>query len=256
MALRHLAFPLPRTINRYLQNRHLPSELRARLTDAQRTSFLQVWEQLAAHLREINFELHHPRWTAEAITKLGDALVEFSDVISTSKTDFGACNTMPFSLSLPPGTKPIASKPYRINLILQKKVDAVLDQYLAAGLIQHSTSPWASPLVVIPKKDGSVRLTVNYTHLKSLVEMDGQPLPREDCILDSLYKGKRLELNFPPKQWRTPTPSRSRPSAPRLSCSSSSICLKAPTPARQPRLVRQGFQQGIPRLRQRTGLSG
>ena len=97
---------------------------------------------------------------------------------------------MPFSLSLPPGTKPIASKPYRINPILQKKVDAVLDQYLAAGLIQHSTSPWASPLVVIPKKDGSVRITVNYKRLNSLIVMDDQRLPRVDGILDPSTKAR------------------------------------------------------------------
>ncbi|CAB1119117.1 unnamed protein product [Ectocarpus sp. CCAP 1310/34] len=101
---------------------------------------------------------------------------------------------MPFTLSVPAGTKPVASRPYRINPLMQKKVDAVLDQYLAAGLIQHSTSPWASPLVVIPKKDGSVRITVNYKCLNALVDLDGQPLPRVDGILDSLYTGKVFSI--------------------------------------------------------------
>eukprot|EP00752_Nemacystus_decipiens_P004840 g4404.t1 len=163
-----------------------PADLPGRLTDLQRPSFLRMWDRLPAHLRDIVFELHDPRWSAAAIDQLGDALIEYADVFSTSKSDFGACNIMPFSLSVPPGTKPVASKPYRINLILQKKVDAVLDQYMAAGLIRHSTSPWASPLVVIPKKDGSVRITVNYKGLNALVEMDGQPLPHVDGILDSL----------------------------------------------------------------------
>ncbi|CAB1120470.1 unnamed protein product [Ectocarpus sp. CCAP 1310/34] len=72
---------------------------------------------------------------------------------------------------------------------MQKKVDEVLDQYLAAGLIQHPTSPWASPLVVIPKKDGSVRITVNYKRLNALVDLDGQPLLRVDGIVNSLYTG-------------------------------------------------------------------
>eukprot|EP00752_Nemacystus_decipiens_P007106 g6368.t1 len=156
-----------------------------------------TWDRLPAHLRDIVFELHDPRWSAAAIDQLGDALIEYADVFSTSKCDFGVCNSMPFSLSVPPGTKPVASKPYRINPILQKKVDAVLDQYMTAGLIQHSTSPWASPLVVIPKKDGSVRITVNYKRLNALVEMDGQPLPRVDGILDSLYKGKVFSIFDP-----------------------------------------------------------
>ncbi|CAB1106948.1 unnamed protein product [Ectocarpus sp. CCAP 1310/34] len=74
------------------------------------------------------------------------------------------------------------------------ELEPVLDQYLAAGLIQHSTSPWASPFVVIPKKDGSVCITVNYKRLNALVDLDGQPLPRVDGILDSLYTGKVFSI--------------------------------------------------------------
>ncbi|CAB1106230.1 unnamed protein product [Ectocarpus sp. CCAP 1310/34] len=125
-------------------------------------------------MHDIAFDLHNPGWTPEAIDRLADALVEYSDVFSTSKTDFGSCTIMPFTLSVPAGTKPVASRPYR--------------------LIQHSTSPWASPLVVIPKKDGSVRITVNYKRLNALVDLDGQPLPRVDGILDSLYTGKVFSI--------------------------------------------------------------
>ncbi|CAB1111208.1 unnamed protein product [Ectocarpus sp. CCAP 1310/34] len=157
-----------------------PQELLDRFSEAQRSSFMRLWARLPAHMHDIAFDLHNPGWTPEAIDRLADALVEYSDVFSTSKTDFGSCNIMPFTLSVPAGTKPVASRPYRINPLMQKKVDAVLDQYLAAGLIQHSTSPWASPLVVIPKKDGSVRITVNYKRLNALVDLDGQPLPRVD----------------------------------------------------------------------------
>ncbi|CAB1111268.1 unnamed protein product [Ectocarpus sp. CCAP 1310/34] len=171
-----------------------PQELLDRFSEAQRSSFMRLWARLPAHMHDIAFDLHNPGWTPEAIDRLADALVEYSDVFSTSKTDFGSCTIMPFTLSVPAGTKPVASRPYRINPLMQKKVDAVLDQYLAAGLIQHSTSPWASPLVVIPKKDGSVRITVNYKRLNALVDLDGQPLPRVDGILDSLYTGKVFSI--------------------------------------------------------------
>ncbi|CAB1108996.1 unnamed protein product [Ectocarpus sp. CCAP 1310/34] len=61
-------------------------------------------------------------------------------------------------------------------------------------LIQHSTSPWASSLVVILKKDGSVRITVSYNRLNALVDLDGQPLPRVDGIRDPLYTGKVFSI--------------------------------------------------------------
>ena len=71
-------------------------------------------------------------------------------------------------MSIPPDTAPVTSRPCRTNPIITKKVDAVLDQYMAAGLIQHSTSPYSSPMVAIPKKDGSVRITVNYQKLNAI----------------------------------------------------------------------------------------
>ena len=93
---------------------------------------------------------------------------EFPDVFSTSKTDFGSCSMMLFNISVPEGSAPVTSRPHRINPILAKEVDATLNQYLAAGLIQHSTSPYSSPLVVIPKKCGGVSITVNCKKLNQI----------------------------------------------------------------------------------------
>ncbi|CAB1097130.1 unnamed protein product [Ectocarpus sp. CCAP 1310/34] len=81
-----------------------------------------------------------------------------------------------------------------LNPLVEKKVDAILDQYLAVGLIQQSQSPWASPLVVMPKKDGNLRLTVNYKTLKKLCSLGQQPQPRVDHIIDSLHKGKVFSI--------------------------------------------------------------
>ena len=72
---------------------------------------------------------------------------------------------IPFKISVQPDIAPVTSCSYRINPILAKKVDAVLDHYLSAGLIQLSISPYSSPMVVIPKKHGTVRITVNYKRL-------------------------------------------------------------------------------------------
>ena len=77
-------------------------------------------------------------------------------MFSTSKTDFGSCSFMPFEISVPEGSAPVTSRPHHINAILAKEVDATLNQYLTAGLIPHSTSPYSSPLVVIPKTSGGV----------------------------------------------------------------------------------------------------
>ena len=72
--------------------------------------------------------------------------------------------------------------------------DAVLDQYLAAGLIQHSTSPYFSPKVAIPKKDGGVRKTISYKKMNAISSLGQLPIFRVDEVLDSLGKGRIFYL--------------------------------------------------------------
>ena len=148
-----------------------------RLNLDQSSSFLCVWARL---LREIPFDLHDPGWTPSAIEQLRNVLCEFPDVFSTSKTDFGSCSLMLFKISVPEGSAPATSRPHRLNPILVKEVDATLIQYLAAGLIQNSTSPYSSPPVVIPKKSGGVSIPVNYKKLNQTRKLSQLPIPRVD----------------------------------------------------------------------------
>ena len=101
---------------------------------------------------------------------------------------------MPVEISVPEGSAPVTSRPHRINPILTKEVDATLSQYLEAGLIRQSTSPYSSPLVVIPKKSGGVRITVNYKKLNQISKLNQLPTPRVDQVLDSLGSGRVFSL--------------------------------------------------------------
>lgn len=55
-----------------------------------------------------------------------------------------------------------------------------------AKVIRPSKSPWASPVVLIPKSDGSIRFCVDYRRLKAVTRSDSYPLPRLNECLDSL----------------------------------------------------------------------
>ena len=124
------------------------------------------------------------------IDRLRAILIRYSERFSKSSTDLGRCNTIPFKIKIPDGTTPIAMRPYRTNPLLADKIQVILDEYLSAGLIRHSTSPWASPLVVVRKKNGNIRLTVNYQRLNAVIKIARLPLPRIDEIIDSLGGGK------------------------------------------------------------------
>ena len=120
------------------------------------------------HIRRIDFALDAAGWGPTALDALSTTLTTFADVFSSSKLDHGECSLRPFEIKVPPGTQPIQSRPYRLNPVLSKQADAIWDSYLAAGLIQHSASPWSRPLVCVPKKSGGIRITVNYKKLNKV----------------------------------------------------------------------------------------
>ena len=141
------------------------------------------------HIRRIDFALDAAGWGPTAVDALSTTLTTFADVFSPSKLDCGECSLRPFEIKVSPGTQPIQSRPYRLNPILSKQADAILDSYLAAGLIQHPTSPWSSPLVCVPKKSGGIRITVNYQKLNKVTKIPHIAIPRVVEVLDTLSGG-------------------------------------------------------------------
>lgn len=95
------------------------------------------------------------------IDHLGDLFCEFLDVFSTSKTDVGSCFPLPCEICVYPYSPPVTPRPYRVNPILAKHVDAVLDQYFEAGFLFSTLLRRTRALVVIPEKAGGVGINVN-----------------------------------------------------------------------------------------------
>lgn len=151
-------------------------------------------DRLPLRLRDITFDLYGPGRSPSVITALGEVLRKFPDVFSTSKTDLDSCSPIPFKVSVSPDSAPVASRPYRINPLIAKRADTVLDQYLAAGLIYPSTSLFSSYMVACLKKDGNVRITTNSKKLNAISSLGKLLIRRVDEVVDAL--GKHLVPSF------------------------------------------------------------
>ncbi|UYV64395.1 K02A2.6-like [Cordylochernes scorpioides] len=82
---------------------------------------------------------------------------------------------------------PIRKNPYRVSLKERKIISDQINSMLKNGIISHSSSPWASPIILVKKKNGTFRFCVDYRNLNSVTVKDQYPLPRIDDCFDSLH---------------------------------------------------------------------
>ena len=97
---------------------------------------------------------------------------------------------------------PIKQLPRRIPHFLRAKVSQHVEEMLEQNVITPSHSPWASPVVLVAKKDGSTRFCVDYRKLNAITKMDVHPLPRIDDSLDQLFHAISPHLDLVSGYWQ------------------------------------------------------
>ncbi|KAA0037385.1 ty3-gypsy retrotransposon protein [Cucumis melo var. makuwa] len=91
-----------------------------------------------------------------------------------------------FAIELEPGTVPISRAPYRMVPAELKELKVQLQELLYKGFIRPSVSPWGAPVLFVKKKDGSMRLCIDYRELNKVTVKNRYPLPRIDDLFDQL----------------------------------------------------------------------
>ena len=85
-----------------------------------------------------------------------------------------------------PGTEPISKTPYRMTTQELVELKLQLEELLEKGLIHPSISPWGAPVIFVKKKDGSLRLCIEYRQLNKVTIKNRYPLPRIDDLFDQV----------------------------------------------------------------------
>ena len=100
---------------------------------------------------------------------------------------------------------PIRQRPYRIPYMFRETVEEEIKTMLEEGVIEPSNSEWASPMVIIKKKDDTLRLCVDYRKLNAITELDAYPMPRIEDILDQVGQARYIStLDLAKGYWQVP----------------------------------------------------
>eukprot|EP00731_Ephydatia_muelleri_P020019 Em0012g844a len=92
-----------------------------------------------------------------------------------------------------------------------EKVEKEIQEMLEGGIITPSNSEWSSPVVLVRKKDGSLRLCVHYRRLNSVSESDTYPMPRIDDLIDKLGEARFIStLDLTRGYWQVPVAEEAR----------------------------------------------
>lgn len=116
-------------------------------------------------------------------------MLQNGDLFALDSSELGVTDIVQHTIDTGDNT-PVHQQARRIPFALHAKVEEMTAEMLEQGVIRPSQSPWASPIVLVTKKDGTTRFCVDYRRLNALTKLDVFPLPRVDDSLDLLAKSR------------------------------------------------------------------
>ncbi|GJU43937.1 hypothetical protein Tco_1201203 [Tanacetum coccineum] len=110
---------------------------------------------------------------------------EFQDVFPEELPGIPPIRDVEFNIELIPGAEPISKAPYRMAPIELKELKDQLQELLERGFIRPSVSPWGAPVLFVKKKDGSMRLCIDYRELNKITMSINKEFKKSLLILTS-----------------------------------------------------------------------
>jgi hypothetical protein len=139
---------------------------------------------LPEHLKDL-YDRSSKFLAKEECHQLALLLLKYSSVFAKHSSDLGKCNRVQHRINTGQAL-PIKQPLRRLPLAKQEAERNEVKKMLEQDVIEASKSPWASPVVIVTKKDSTVRFCCDYRQLNDVTVKDAYPLPRTDACLDSL----------------------------------------------------------------------
>ncbi|KAI5609495.1 hypothetical protein C0J50_9467, partial [Silurus asotus] len=134
-------------------------------------------------------EVNSEGLTQTQFKRLVELLTKHRDIFSKDDQDYGY--TTAVLHNIPTGdAPPVKQRHRRIPPHIFQEVKRHVQNLVLQGILTESSSPWASPAVIVMKKDGSIRFCCDYRKLNQVTCKDAYPLPRVDESLDALGNAK------------------------------------------------------------------
>ena len=131
-------------------------------------------------------------------------LHDFESAFAKSKDDIGRTTMAEHSI-LTGDHPPIKQRPRRTPIAFKGEEEKEIQDMLKRGIIRESSSPWASPIVLVKKKDNTTRFCIDYRKLNMITQKDSYPLPRIQDCLDSLGGAKFFSyMDLASGYWQIP----------------------------------------------------
>ncbi len=128
-----------------------------------------------------------PHIPKDLLEEIKQVLSEYSDVFPEKLPDgLPPDRDFPHRIELIPGNTPPCKQPFRMSPLELIELRNQLQELTEAGYIQPSTSPYGAPVLFIKKKEGTLRMCIDYRALNKITVKNSHSLPRIDELLDQL----------------------------------------------------------------------
>lgn len=117
-------------------------------------------------------------------------VMDYPDVFPEELPGMPPDRDIEFLIELLPGTGPISKRPYRMPANDLEEIKKQIKELLEKGYIRRSSSPWGAPVLLVEKKDKSLRMVVDYRALNEVTIKNKYPLPMINDLFDQLQGAK------------------------------------------------------------------